>query len=1311
MKNIIQVILFFSLAYSQLVINEIMSSNSSSFFDSNGDTPDWIELYNPTNSQINLLGYGLSDDSENPYKWIFPEVVLPAQEYLLILASGNNEQSNIMHWETVIDLGDSWTYFLGNQEPPNNWMDTEFNDSNWLSGNSGFGYGDGDDNTIVENVMSVFTRKSFYIESVESIEKVIFHVDYDDAFVAYLNGVEVARNNITATPVGIPPYHNQGADAWREAEMYTGGYPEEYELDLSEIDLFPGVNLFAIQVHNFDSNSSDMSLIPFLSLGLNEVPENPTDPPEILNLQTSNLHANFNISSSGETIILTDSLNQIIDLVNEIEIPTDFSYGRQPDGDDNFVFFPNPTPNEPNVTVGFDGFCETPEFSQDGGLYNNSISIELTSNENNYPIYYTLDGSEPDLNSYIFNQQINLYETSVIRASVIHPNCYAPEIATSTYIINHESGLPVISLTTNPENFFDNDYGIYMMGDNADNNFPHFGANFWEDWERPVHIEFYEPDGMLGFKQDAGVKIFGNYSRGWPQKSLAIFARSEYGDNDIDYKIFPNKNIDKFKSLVLRNSGNDWFGSGEWTGSMFRDGLNTSLVENTGLDYQAYRPSVVYINGEYWGIHNIREKVNEDFLAANNNGVDPDELDQLEASGDIIEGDNQEYQELINFVSNNSLSNEENYAYVSNLIDIENFIDYYIIQIFIGNTDWPGNNIKFWKPHIEGSKWRWILYDTDFGFGLFPSWSSNVYHNTLQFALEEFGPGWPNPPWSTLLFRRLIENPSFQNMFINHFCFYLSTRFKPDHIESKIDNIVNNISTEMPNHINKWSGSMSQWYESISAIREFGQGRNANIYTHLSQYFDLYMGTSNVVVSSYPEDGGRIITSNQIIPENPWNATYFNGVNLQIKAIPNPGFTFSHWGCPGTDCETNPNLSVDLSSNEYIVAVFVEEETPSIIQINEFLASNQSINTDEEENFEDWIELYYNVNGTINLNGYSLSDNFNYPNKWIFPDLEISGEGFLLIWADDDDEDGDLHTNFKLSASGEEIGLYNSNGDLLDSISFSNQNPDISYGRINENSDEWQLFDMPSPGDFNSDNIQLGDINADGVINVVDLVMIVNMILGINENSIYADYNQDGLVNIVDVVQLVNTILGNSAIDATTATLVKSEEDLSLLYDGHISAIQMTISHDDDFNLNLNKNALISEYNTDKNITKIFILHPYSETILSTDDNYLIDEIIVMNSSNRIDVIQPYEFNLVQAYPNPFNPTTNIDFSIPNNGLNVSIKIYDINGRVLTTLVNKEFNAGYHNIKWNASNYASGIYFVKMISDSFIKTQKLMLIK
>ena len=1309
MKIFIKILIYFTLLNGQVVINEIMSSNSSSFIDSYGDTPDWIELYNYSDSFIDLTGYGLSDDINEPFKYIFSNITIPPNEHFLILASGNNNQSNIVHWETVINWGDSWNYFLGNQEPPNNWMETNYNDNNWLTGESGFGYGDGDDNTVVSNVMSVYTRKSFNIDSIEDIESIILHIDYDDAFVAYINGIEVARNNISATPVGIPPAYNQGADEWREALIYSGGLPEDYQIDLSNVNLNAGENILAIQVHNFDSNSSDMSLIPFLSLGLNQTPENPTYPPELLNLQVSNLHVNFNVSSSGEPIILTNSSNQTIDLVNEITIPTDISYGRQPDGSDNFVFFPTATPNGPNNTDSYNQICDAPEFSQDGGLYENVIGIELSSNQSYYPIYYTLDGSNPNLGSFVYNQQINISETSVIKASVIHPDCYGIDVITNTYIINGNLDLPVISISTNPDNFWDNENGIYVMGDNADSNFPHFGANFWEDWERPIHIEFYEPDGTLGFKQDAGVKIFGNYSRGWPQKSLSIFARSEYGKKNIDYKIFPDKDLEKFKSIVLRNSGNDWFGSGEWSGSMFRDGLHTGLMKNTGLDHQAYRPSILYINGEYWGIHNIREKVNEDFLAANHNGVDPDELDQLEASGDILEGDNQDYIEIINFIENNSLSDNGNYNHIADLIDIENFIDYYVVQIFIGNTDWPGNNVKFWKPHIDGSKWKWILYDTDFGSGLFSSWSSNVYHNTLQFALEANGPGWPNPPWSTLLFRKLMQNSTFQNKFINHFCFYLNTRFMPDYIDNNIDNIVDLLSSEIPNHIDKWSGSIGQWNQSFNAIREFADGRRDNVYGHLTSHFGL--ATSNFVISSYPENGGRLVTSKQTIPQNPWDAKYFNNNPIEITAIPNPGYAFSHWGCPGgTDCETNPTINVTLTNNEYLVAVFIEQENPPILLINEFLASNQSINMDEESNFEDWIEIYYNVPSTMNLAGYSLTDNFNYPDKWIFPSIEISGEGHLLIWTDDDDEDGDFHTNFKLSASGEEIAFFNSNGDVLDSLTFYEQTTDISYGRSSENSNEWQFFDNPTPGTFNLQSNILGDVNFDGVINVVDLVSIVNMILGLNDVIGSADFNEDGLVNIVDVVQLVNIVLGGKDNNASTARVVKNGEILSILSDGYIAAIQLKLTHDIDFNFELFKDALISEFNTDGNKTEIIIIQPNSEKILSTFDQYMIEEIIVMNSNEIIDVHQPYIFNLGQAYPNPFNPTTNIDFSIPND-LHVTIKIFDLNGRLITTIAEKYYTAGYHTVRWNANQLASGVYFVKMITDDYIGKQKLMLLK
>ena len=1307
MKKIIITIIFTVILNSQVVINEIMSSNSTTFYDSYGDTPDWVELYNNGDAGVNLSGYGLSDNMEEPFKWIFPNVTISPDSYLLILASGNDEQLNIQHWETVIDWGDSWNYFVGDQEPPSNWMDTDFSDNSWLSGISGFGYGDGDDNTIVNNVMSIFTRKSFNIETIETIESIVLHIDYDDAFVAYLNGIEIARKNISTTPVGTPPAYFHGADGWREALIYSGGLPEDYQIDLNNVDLVGGENILSIQVHNYDVNSSDMSLIPFLSLGMNQIPDNPTDPPELLNLQVSKIHADFNISASGESIVLTNTSNQTIDLVNETVIPTDVSYGRQPDGSDDFVFFPIPTPGEPNSINGFNQFCDSPEFSYEGGLYENSIQLEITSNTENYPIYYTLDGSEPNLSSSIYNQVINVDETTVLRASIIHSDCFSTNIATNTYLINENSNLPIISLSTDSENFWDNEYGIYVMGSNASPDFPHFGANFWEDWERPVHIEFYETDGTLGFRQDAGVKIFGNWSRGWPQKSLAIFARSEYGTNEINYKIFLDKDIEKFKSIVLRNSGNDWFGNGESTASMFRDGMNTGLMNNTGLDHQAYRPAVVYINGTYWGIHNIREKVNEDFLASNNNGVDPDELDELEGGGEIIEGDNQDYLNMITFVENNNLSQSDNYNYVTELIDIENFIDYYIIQIFIGNTDWPGNNVKFWRSHQEGSKWKWILYDTDFGFGLFPDWSSNVYHNTLQFALQSNGPGWPNPPWSTLLFRKLMENSNFQSKFINHFCFYLNTRFTPEYINNHISNIVENISSEMPNHIEKWNGNINQWNQSVNSIIEFGDIRYENIYNHLFSYFDL-SETSNLIVSSYPEEGGKLVTSSQIIPDNPWEATYFNDIPIEITAISNPGYVFSHWAGPGIVYE--PTFTFTLSSNINFTAVFLEDSNPPIIVINEFLAVNQSINTDEEGNYEDWIELYYNIPSTINLNGYSLTDDLNYSDKWIFPNIEISGEGHLIIWTDDDDEDGDMHTNFKLSSSGEDIGLFDPNGNLLDGLTYLEQTVDVSYGRASEDSNDWQFFDDPTPGTFNLDNTEPGDINGDGEINVVDIVMVVNMILGISDIENSADFNQDGIVNVVDIVQLLNLILGDANIDATMATILRDGESLNISGNGYIGAIQMTLSHYPNFIINLNKNALVSKYKTDSTTTTLVVVAPESEEIFTTLDSYEIEEVIVTNSREIINITQPYIFRLSQAYPNPFNPITNIDFSIPNN-LFVSIKVYDLKGRNIVTLTEQNYSAGNYTVTWNAELYSSGLYFVKMFSSDFSQTQKIMLVK
>ena len=1108
---------------AQIQINELMSSNSTTIYDDSGESSDWIEIYNGGEESFNLAGYGLSDDEDDLYKWTFPSVNIDPNSHVLVFAS-DADNNSVQHWETVINWGDNWSYFIGTQEPPPNWKDINFDDSSWQTGPSGFGYGDGDDATIVPNTMSVFVRNFFNIESIDNIEEMLLHIDYDDSFVAYLNGTEVARSNI-GTP-GTPPPFDQGANQWREAQMYSGGFPERFDINLSEVNIFDGQNTLAIQLHNFDLVSSDMSLIPFLTLGMDEVPADPMGSPDLLNLNLSSLHSNFKISSSGERIYLTDLSNNIIDQVDSLLIPNDISFGRNPDGGSSWVFYPDATPGESNnESIGFESFCDAPDFSYDPGFYTSALSVSIAPNENGYPIYFTIDGSDPSSSSTIYQEPVALDQTTVLRASVIHPSCLSSQISTSTFLIEEGNNLPIVSLSTNPDNLFDWESGIYVMGSNASADYPYFGANFWEDWERPIHIEFFETDGSLGFSQDAGVKIFGGWSRGQDQKSLAIFARAGYGSKTINYQIFPDKEIDEFSSIVLRNSGNDWYSGSNWsTNSMLRDGMMTGLMQDTDIEYQEYRPAVVYINGEYWGIHNIREKVNEEFLAANNPGVDPDELDQLEANAGIIEGDNQAYLDMINFINSNNLGDQSNYETVEGLIDIDNFIDYNIAQIFYGNTDWPGNNIKFWRPYTADGKWRWILYDTDFGFGLV-EW---VGHNTLAFALEPNGPGWPNPPWSTFLLRSLMVNNEFKIKFINHFCYFLNTRFKASNVSAHISDVVNNISPEMPNHISRWGGSFYEWSnQHLGVIQNFGAQRDGYVFTHIRDRFNLN-ATSDITVSSLPSEGGSIKTSGQVIPEQHWTASYFEGIPIEFTAIANPGYVFSHWD--GVDSEGS-TASVTLYGDQSISAVFVESEFSPVILINEFLAANESINTDETGEYEDWVELYYNIPGVTSLDGYFLTDNLSEPDKWMFPDIEIEGEGHLLIWTDDDQEDGDLHTNFKLSAGGESVGLFDSDLNLIDEISFGEQSDDISYGRAFDGSNDWQFFDSPTPEESNIYNqgCSPGDVNCDDNVNVLDVVVLVELVLGASEPNpetlASADVNEDGELDVLDIVQLVSMIL------------------------------------------------------------------------------------------------------------------------------------------------------------------------------------------
>ena len=1032
---------FSSILFSEgLVINEVMSSNGSTIYDEDGDTPDWIEFYNTSDQEIDFNGFSITDDAGELDKWTFPSIILDPSDFLVIFASDKDRKELVTQWDAVINWGDDWSFWPGTSAPASNWDDPETDISDWSIGPSGFGYGDDDDNTQLPGIISVFVRKTIYIEDPEIVEKALFHIDYDDGYVAYLNGQEFLRKNMGAPNTYVP--YNQLATALHEAEIYAGGFPEPVWIEMNDFPIVAGENILAIEVHNYSTNSSDLSCIPFLTLGYNEEQDDVQEPHPSMTLPNSYLHTNFKISSSGEDLILSDDQGNVQDSIYSGEIETDMSFGRYMEGE-TWNLFAEPTPNSSNSTQAYLGALSLPIFSMPSSFYDlgQEITVSLSNSEPSSVIHFTLDGTEPTINSLTFEYPIPVNSSTVIRARAFLDEWLPSKTESKTYIFGVDEpsaeGLPVIFLTTDPDNFFNEDTGIYAMGPNASPDFPHFGANFWEDWECPIHFEILETNGS-GYSANAGVKIFGGWSRGFPQKSLAIYSRNYYGPSEFDYNLFPDHPVESYEAFVLRNSGNDW------ESTMFRDGFTTSLADGLGFDYQKYRPSVIYLNGEYWGIQNIREKINEHFIASNHY-LDSENIDLLEFDGETIHGTNTDYMNLLYYVENNDMNDPLVQNALENWIDIDSYMQYEAFQIFVDNRDWPGNNIKFWRDHRVGGKWRWILFDTDFGFGI---WDPGAFtFNTLEFALDPYGPGWPNPPWSTFLFRQMMENDHFKHVFINTYCDLINTIFQPDNLLDHLDLIKSKIQDQIPTHQDRWynngnwPNSALNWAYKISVMQDFSNNRQTYARMHIRNEFDL-PNIALVNLHIEPERSGIIQLNTLEISESEWNGYYFPTVPIAVRAIPNDGFQFAEWA---EFPDSSATMLVQITDPFTLTAVFEPSElTPGTVVINEI-----NYNSSDDFDPEDWIELHNPGETAINITGWAMKDDDN-EHVFVIPEETILEPGEYIVLAKDL---GQFIANFPnvnnvigsfefgLSGGGDQVRIYNTTGILTDSVEYDDDAP------------------------------------------------------------------------------------------------------------------------------------------------------------------------------------------------------------------------------------------------------------------------------
>lgn len=903
--------------YNKLVINEYMSSNGGTLIDEKGASYDWIELYNGTNKDINLLNYGLTDN-ENKVKWVFPNVTIKSKDYLIIYLSGTKEEGLYAPFKLsssgkeklalknksgkVVDMIETAPLLKGqsasrdlngkfiitsmptpgyantieghdnlykNKEVENNGLKiTEIlpkNNGNFILDGKLYGFVEITNiskedislsNYYLSNDINRLYKYKFEDKVLSSNESLVIYMG-DSLNTDYLfssfnlnnkNGIVYLSNNegiidkveykelpngyaytfyqdsYEQTPIISPGYSNTKEGVEGFAKKYLSN-PKTLIINevMNNNNSYLAQNGYKfydwIELYNNSNETIDLSEYTLTtstnSIEMYRLPNVKLEKGKYFvimasgdtSLSNNYYHANFKLSDVDSLFLYKDK--NIVDSVMIGDIPLNYSYGR---GLENgFFYMENPTPLAQNK-VGKREVSFAPTFSLKPGIYNEDVTIELSGMGD---IYYTLDGSIPTNYSNKYKGSINLSKTAVIKAISYENGKVKSDVITNSYIVNENHTLPVVSLSTN-----NSDYK-YLIN------------NAWSDIEIKGHIEFYEDNGS--FSIPCGIKMFGGNARSQAKKSFAIKFKSKYGESNLKYKIFDNRDTSIYNSIVLRSGSTDTFDISDNTyGAFFRDILGTSLVdEYTNVDTQAYKTVVLYINGKYYGVMNIREKVDDDFIEEHYN-VDSSKLNMIQgvAKSTYLEtkyGSRSFYDQILSYVKNNDMRKESNYNYIKEKIDIENYIDFWIAELFTANNDII--NIRYFShPDIDNGKMKMVFYDLDYAFW----YKDRNYYNYMATLYP------PSTYYSdTTLLVNLLKNEEFKNTFLERLSYNLKNTWSKENVLKKYNEIYESIYPEMERNQKRWDLTMQGWISACEDLKDFLENRSKYVLKHTKAYFNL----------------------------------------------------------------------------------------------------------------------------------------------------------------------------------------------------------------------------------------------------------------------------------------------------------------------------------------------------------------------------------------------------------------------------------------------------------------------------------------